>query len=410
MRVYDEYERRFAAARAAQTLRFPLDDESRARVRARTKAMLRWSDESMPCVRGMETVSVQDFPAFTAEQLRYETWERVFGCASLYLPKAEGPLPLVFLFCGHGEAGRLTKGYVTMAGRLAKLGLAVLVPDNIGQGDRSFMGHRDAVSPFACGLTLQGMIVMESVALIRYMRTDPRFDPARFGSCGNSGGGTLNVFLAALAPELSALSASGYPSEFPYILAKERFHCACNLLPGCAHGPEMWEILSLFAPKPLFLEQGQLDNLIPYDLAQRNARKVGHIYRQLGAAENFGFETEPVPHSWTPGDRYRISRFLAGALGGAAPAEEENDEDPAVLAAIPGWHLTPPEGARTTDETAELLSGKRFPAGTALEDIFPPQFEGKKLCGDSIIPDIGRGPVMRVLAQMECCLEEPRDV
>ena len=409
MRVYDEYERRFALARVEQTLRFPLDDGTRENVRARTKAMLRWDDALVPRIHGMETVSTQDFPAFTVSQLRYRTWERVWACASLYLPKAEDPLPLVFLFCGHGDAGRLTKGYVTMAQRLAKLGLAVLVPDNIGQGDRTFMGHRDVVSPFRCGLTLQGMIVMESVALIRYMREDPRFDPARFGSCGNSGGGTLNVFLAALAPELSALSASGYPSEFPYVLAKERFHCACNLLPGSAHGPEMWEILSLFAPKPLFLEQGQYDNLIPYDLAQRNARKVGHIYRQMGAEENFGFETEPVTHSWTPGDRYRISRFLAGALGGAAP-EEGDDEDPAVLEAIPGWHLTLPEGALTTDQTAERLSGKRFPAGTALEDIFPPQFEGKRLCGDSIIPDIGRGPVMRVLAQMECTLEEPRDV
>ena len=73
-------------------------------------------------------------------------------------------------------------------------------------------------------------------------------------------------------------------------------------------------------------------------------------------------------------------------------------------------HLTLPEGALTTDQTAERLSGKRFPAGTALEDIFQPQFEGKRLCGDSIIPDIGRGPVMRVLAQMECTLEKPRDV
>ena len=84
---------------------------------------------------------------------------------------------------------------MAMGARLAELGIAAMVPDNIGQGDRNRSeefkspSHWNSVAPFYCGLTLQGMIVMETVALIRYMAKDPRFDSARFAACGNSGGG-----------------------------------------------------------------------------------------------------------------------------------------------------------------------------------------------------------------------------
>ena len=95
------------------------------------------------------------------------------------------------------------------------------------------------------------------------------------------------MFLAALAPELAVISSSGYPSEFSYLFEKERKHCACNLLPGVAYGPEMWEIYSVFAPKPMLLEHGKWDHLLPYDLGKRNARKIENTYIQMGAQEQF---------------------------------------------------------------------------------------------------------------------------
>ncbi len=405
MRVYDAYERRFAQARGEKELRFPPDEDARAEILAGTKRMLRYKDSLVPAIRGMRVVSEQSFPGFRVQQLQYESWDRVFGSASLYLPEGKAPFPLVFVCCGHGKEGRLTGCYALMGRRLAKLGMAALIPDNLGQGDRAPMGHWDVVAPFHAGLTLQGMIVAETVGLIRHMQNDPRFDPKRFASCGNSGGGTLNVFLAALAPELCALSASGYPSEFSYILSKERKHCACNLLVGAAHGPEMWEILSLFAPKPLFLEQGAGDSLIPVDLAHRNARKLKNVYLQLDAEENFRFETPKTAHSWTTEDRYLIASFLAKQLGAEAPTEED-DKDAALLANLAHWNVPLPEQARTTDELAAALTGITTPEGIALEDVFPPTLDGRRLAPEELEPDLGRGSVLRVLAQMECALKK----
>lgn len=404
MGVFDEYEQRFAEARANHKSLYAWDEASKEKIIQRTGEVLGYREEWVPEIRNMEEISEERFSNYCLKQLRYISWKNFYVSASLYLPdtgEEDAPLPLVFLLCGHGADGRLSKSYVYMAHRLVKLGIAVLVPDNIGQGDRIAQGHTDCVTPFYCGVSLQGMIVMETIALIRFMRRDTRFDPKRFASCGNSGGGTLNVFLAALAPELCALSASGYPSEFSYILAKERRHCCCNLLPGIAQGPEMWEILSVFAPKPLFLEQGENDSLIPYDLAHRNARKVQNVYVQMNAADRFGFVSTKTTHPWASDDRYAISKFLAKALGAKLP-EEGCDEDPELICNLDKCHVALPENGFVAAEVAERLTGIRMPENTQLKDIYPPRFRGRRLSPEKIMPDIGRGDLMRVFAQMEC--------
>lgn len=404
MQVFDEYERRFADARAKKQFRMPWQDDTRKEIIEDTKKMLRYDEALVPEIHDMKEIMCEAYGTYTVTQLRYQTWEGFYASASLYTPKTDEKVPLVFLCCGHGEHGRLSKGYMKMAHRMAGLGMAVLVPDNIGQGDREQFGHWDVIAPFYCGLTLQGMIVMETVALIRYMQNDIRFDASKFGACGNSGGGTLTLFLCALAPELAAISSSGYPSEVPYILQKERKHCACNLLPGVAHGPEMWEIYSMFAPKPLLLEQGKFDHLIPYDMARRNIRKVEHTYIQMDARDSFEYEITPTKHSWEVVDMNRISRFLSEQLLGKTP-EDAMEEEFIAIEDISPFIVKMPENAMTTDEIAEVLMNQKMQAGTTLQEVFTPTFEGKKITTDDIIEDIGRGEVMRIWAQMECALK-----
>lgn len=405
MAVFDEYERRFATARAEKKQTHPWEPEDRERILSGVKKMLRWDDALVPTIGTPEILSQQQYDGYHALQYRYRTWDRFYGSSTLYMPDTETPVPLVFVCCGHGEDGRLTGSYMAMGHRLASLGIAALVMDNIGQGDRSKTpgvfkteDHWFSLAPFYCGLTLQGMIVMETVALIRHFAQDPRFDRKKLGACGNSGGGTLTMFLAAMAPELKVLSSSGYPSEISYLLAKERRHCACNLLEGAAYGPEMWEIYSMFAPKPLLLEGGKHDNLIPLDLAHKNARKVRNTYVQTGAEDQFHFQLTDTRHSWDLADLNLISGFLAEHLLGVLPPEATampESED------ITPFRIPMPEDMLSTDELAQVLTGKTMPAGTRLCDIYVPPVNP-----DSIITDAGRGDVMRVFAQMECALKK----
>ena len=406
--IYDDYERRFAKARAEKPLSRPWLPEDREDILKRVKDMLAYDEALVPQIRDLEVVRQVDMGDHTVTHYRFQSWDRFWGATSLYLPKKEGKLPLVFVCCGHGDDGRLTDDYMAMGHRLASLGMAALVTDNIGQGDRSLTpelekgpDHWWSIAPFACGLTLQGMIVMETVAMIRHFAKDPRFDNTKLGACGNSGGGTLTMFLAALAPELSVLSSSGYPSEFPYILQKERPHCACNLLPGCAYGPEMWEIYSLFAPKPLFLEGGSNDSLIPLSLALRNARKVKNTYIQMDALNNFTHMMTPTLHSWELVDNNKISAFLCRHLLGFDP---EDAEDLEYTTDISPLRVKMPKEMLSTDQLAQELTGIKVSENLHLKDIFPPTFQGRLLQQDAFTGGIGRGDIWRNLAQQECAL------
>lgn len=400
--LYDNYERRFAVARLEKTLTCPWEKADREQILAGVKKMLGWQDALVPQIGQMEAVSTQQYDGYQSIQYRYRTWEHFYGASTLYMPDTEEKVPLVFVCCGHGDDGRLTGSYMAMGHRLASLGIAALVMDNIGQGDRpkntaefKTPDHWYSIAPFYCGLTLQGMIVMETVALIRHMAKDSRFDPDKLGACGNSGGGTLTMFLAAMAPELKVLSSSGYPSELRYLLTKERRHCACNLLLGAAYGPEMWEIYSLFAPKPLLLEGGKHDNLIPLDLAHRNARKVKNTYVQLGS-DAFRFQLTDTRHSWVLEDINLISAFLAEQLLGVTPAPAEDLYQPED---ITPFRVQMPADMLTTDDLAQAITGITMPQGTKLWDIFPPPADMPTLAEDA-----GRGETSRVFAQMECAL------
>lgn len=406
--IFDEYERRFARARADKKMTRPWENEDRESIISSVKRMLRYDESLVPTIREMTEIKRAEYPSYSAIQYRFESWENMYGSATLYLPHSDGKLPLVFVLCGHGEYGRLTSSYMAMGNRLASLGMAALVIDNIGQGDRSRSktggntpDHWHAVAPFKCGLTLQGLIVMETIALIRYMQNDLRFDKERFAATGNSGGGTLSMFLSALAPELSVIASSGYPSEISYILQKEREHCACNLLLGEANEADMWEIYSTFAPKPLLLEGGSNDNLIPYDLAHRNARKVKNTYVQLNAEVNFTFKLTNTRHSWEIDDINLISRFLSEKLVGITP-----DDCTELFYAddITSLHIDIPDISLTTKALSEKLTGIVSPEKIALEDVFIPHFGGKPIDPSEIMCDVGRGNVMRVFAQFECAL------
>ncbi|MBQ7567119.1 MAG: acetylxylan esterase [Oscillospiraceae bacterium] len=402
LEAFDAYERRFAEARAARPLTKPWLAEDRAEILAGVKRMLRFDEALVPQISQPETVCETDCGGFTVTEYRYCTWEHVCGAATLYLPHGGEPKPLVFVCCGHGAQGRQTPTYAAMGRRLAELGMAAIVIDNLGQGDRNpypefkNRGHWLAVAPFACGLTLQGLIVAETLALIRHMKNDPRFDPDRFAACGNSGGGTLTMFLAALAPELSVLASSGYPSELSYVLQKEKAHCACNLLCGAAHGPEMWEIYSLFAPKPLLLSAGKSDKLFAPESVLRCGRKVRTCYAMAGAEDSFEFKRTDTGHSWEAEDVSVISDFLSRRLLG---------KEAAPIDAFPSQctqSVPMPSDAIDAETLAQRLTGVHVPEGTALEDVFPPMLAGKPLTAAQLEGE----KTMRIFAQYEFTLQE----
>ena len=402
MQIFEEYEKRFAKAKFEKSFNLPTIPDQREKVLDGVKKMLCFDEKLVPSISNANVQKQRDLGSYTEYQVTYETWKDVYGCLTVLIPKSSKPLPLAFVVCGHGSKGRLSEGYALMAHRLAKCGMAVIVPDNIGQGDREFMGHWKVVSPFNGGLTLQGLIVAETLALIRSAKNHPLFDGDNMCALGNSGGGTLTMFLSALAPELKAISSSGYPSEFAGLLSKEKTHCACNLLKGCVCGPEMWEIYSLFAPKPLLLSQGWYDNLIPIELAKRNARKVSMVYASISAEENFKFELTATKHPWAEEDRILISNFLCKALN-VTPCNDVDEQ--AIIDMLGDGSVTLPDSAIDVDKLVYNLTGIETPKDMKLQDIVPPTFNGEKIDPSTNDSNFNGDDAMRIFAQMEYSLK-----
>jgi dienelactone hydrolase len=395
--VFEQYERRFAEARLRMPERNPAISADREAIACVAKDCLGIRDEWVPAIRA-EKVREAVFDGGCIEMLRATSWPGVTATALLYVPAdtADRPLPLVVLCCGHGKGGKLSDGYQRMARHITRRGAMVLCPDNLGQGERAAMGHGDCVKPFACGTSVQGLIAMETLGWLRWALKQPRVDVHRVAAIGNSGGGTLTVFLAALCPELAVLSSSGYPSTFDFVARKEKKHCHCNILPGVVGQLEMWHLLGSFAPRPLFIFQGDGDPLFPPDLFFHTARKVRQVYRARGAEKAFEARVMAGGHSWDAARNLALGQFLARHLGLKRQAGPESEEEPLLTEKDPCLAAWPAE-ALTTDALAEQLTGRRVNDGVRLWDVFPPQVPR-----DARLEEIAlRGSTRQILAQFE---------
>jgi hypothetical protein len=397
-KAYWFYEKQWGRAIADMAERDLTSGSDQEQLRCLVRKSLGIREEWIP---QMDIQKERELPqdGFHIEFLTFRSYPGVRGSAHLYVPAVQDDKqPFILLCCGHGEHGKLNIGYQAAARRLVRQGAYVLIPDLIGQGERVTMGHGKAVLPFACGMSVQGLIVMETMAWVRWALLDSRFDTRRIAAAGNSGGGTLTMFLSALCPELSVLSSSGYPSSLAYIVGKEKRHCHCNLIPGAVGGFEMWELYSLFAPKPLFLFGGKHDSLIPEDLFYSCVRKVGHIYELMGAKDKLQFKSLPSDHPWDSEKRFLLSAFLAEHLHLAPPYEMEDDTADCLdetYTCFDEW----PSDALTTDEIAVALSGRQPDPDLKLWDVYPLRVKGTGFSEEGL-----RGAHRQIFAQYEASL------
>ena len=106
--IFDNYEKRFAKARADKVLSHPWYPEEKKKIIESAKRMLGFDERLIPVIHNMEELGSTDFENYCAIQLRYESWDKMYGSSTLFLPESTEKLPLVFLCCGHGKLGRLT--------------------------------------------------------------------------------------------------------------------------------------------------------------------------------------------------------------------------------------------------------------------------------------------------------------
>jgi dienelactone hydrolase len=263
------------------------------------------------------------FPGYTREKLVFDSRPGVSVLAYLLLPeKARRPAAVMICVPGHGrgvddivgidERGheRTDKaGYQhDFAIQVAEAGMAALAIEPMGFGcRRDPVNARQGLGRKACdpvaggalmiGQTMIGWRVWDVMRTIDYIATRRELDPNRVGCMGISGGGTVTVFSSALDPRIRAALVSGYLNTFRDSVGSI-VHCSDNYVPGILNWAEMHDLAGLIAPRPLFVESGEKDDIFPIRASVESFNEVRKIYEVFGAGDRAEQEVFPGEHSF----------------------------------------------------------------------------------------------------------------
>jgi dienelactone hydrolase len=134
------------------------------------------------------------------------------------------------------------------------------------------------------GQTLIGQRVHDVERGLDLLEERAIFDMQRVGVLGQSGGGTVALYAAAMLPRVKIVVASGAFCSFRESLLP-RLHCPDNYVPSILRYCEMGDVLGLFAPRPAVVVAGRVDPIFPFGGFERAVEQSRRIYDAAGAAD-----------------------------------------------------------------------------------------------------------------------------
>jgi hypothetical protein len=129
---------------------------------------------------------------------------------------------------------------------------------------------------------------------------------------GISGGGTCTLFSTALERRIRAAMVSGYLNTFRDSVFSLS-HCIDNYIPGVLQWAEMYDIAGLIAPRPLFAESGERDDIFPIAASRASFARVKKIYESSALAD---LTAQERPSTTPIASRRRWIAFLKQHLAG----------------------------------------------------------------------------------------------
>ena len=202
----------------------------------------------------------------------------------------------------NGDIGvqAVRRGFIALVPATRGLAAAVSVPDLKGRH-----GKRDCraqlIHCLLAGRTAIGERVWDTQRILDWALAElPGIDRNKVFMLGNSGGGVLTVYVAALDRRVTAAvpscSFTSYTSETGYV-----FHCDCCLVPRVqAELGDMTDIGALAAPRPMLAIHGRNDSLHSYHDVEAAMSHVRSIYAAAGAENRFRSEWGPAGHQFYP--------------------------------------------------------------------------------------------------------------
>lgn len=195
----------------------------------------------------------------------------------LTLPKnARGPFPAIVAVAGHGgnrHTCYVKESYHRCAHVLAEQGY-VTISTRVSQ----HKVHEE-------GRTLMGERLWDLMRCVDYLGSLEEVDQRRIGCLGNSLGGEMVMWLAALDERMKAAVSSGFLTRMDQL---EKNHCMCWKFPGLRELVDFSDIYSLIAPRALLCQNGLKEppSQFPVPIARHALREIEPIYRDFEKPEN----------------------------------------------------------------------------------------------------------------------------
>lgn len=265
--------------------------------------------------------------AYRIEKVIFESRPEFLVTANLYVPKNRKlPLPGVVGSCGHSTNGKAAEAYQSFAQGLARQGYVVLIFDPIGQGERiQYLNDAHDKSEVGAGVGehllggnqqfLLGEFfgswrAWDGMRALDYLLTREEVDPQHVGITGNSGGGTMTMWLSGLDPRwtMSAPSCAvtTFRRNFDNELPADTEQCPPLALKlGLDHG----DFLAALAPKPVIILAAEQDFFDVRGSTETYLR-LKRLWTLLGAEQNIRLFVGPNEHGYTQPNREAMYGFF----------------------------------------------------------------------------------------------------
>ncbi|HEX3448668.1 MAG TPA: acetylxylan esterase [Isosphaeraceae bacterium] len=299
--------------------------------------------QGVPSVRKAGTIEADDY---VVDKLVFESFPGYFVSALLYKPKKiTTPVPGVLSPCGHSVTGKAAGPYQILHINLAKRGYVVLTYDPVGQGERSqFWDAAKGRSRFnlSCGehAVLGNPLYLLGTNLARYRIFDglrgldylvslPEVDASRIGCVGNSGGGTLTAYIAALDSRVRAVAIGCYITTLRRRMGNRiqqdpDADPEQDIFGFVSEGIDHAGLLAMIAPRPTLLGFARFD-FFPIEGARETFDEARRLYEVAGAGDRIDRVEAAERHGLSLPLRTATYEWFGRWLSGnreAAPATE----------------------------------------------------------------------------------------
>ncbi|PYV33480.1 MAG: hypothetical protein DMG22_09890 [Acidobacteria bacterium] len=276
---------------------------------------------SIPIAKNCRTCFCRSSPkrdGYRIENVRFQSRPNFWVTGNLYVPATGvGPFPGIISPCGHYSEARIYPAYQFLYLDLVRNGFVVLAYDPIGQGERRhYWNPRTKKSEIGgpvtwehdmpghllllIGENLTQYRIWDGMRAIDYLLTRPEVDSKRIGCTGQSGGGTLTLFISALDERVrcAVMHEGGTRRRWPLEIRPETpigtGDVEQHFFPAAIYGIDLPDVHFAIAPRPLL-------TTIEYYSPDFNetARQIGERYRLLGAPDRFATEEATDPHALT---------------------------------------------------------------------------------------------------------------